>query len=583
MASIAKLAEEQLKIYESLKGKRDSIFGDDWQAISEFFLPQDSNIQTKKTEDVSGWTQNIFDTTGVQAAQTYAAGDYNWLTPPQQPWSEYAVPKALGKDAVENDDAVTWLAECSDDVMDAFARSNFPSVRALNALGIGVFGTDFVLFEEDEKKPGEFNFRHSRIGTYVAEEDYAGVVDTTRREFEMTYRQICQMFDKPGDNIPQKMKDQCKGSSGQGKKFKILHCIFPRADSDRLPGRKDGANKPFASVYVAAEFKDCLRVSGYEEQPCLVPRFAKWGTDSVWGYGPAYLALPEARELNYMAMYMDAAAEKLIDPRILVPDNLEGDVDLRAGGVTTFDTSNPEGMPREWASAAEYKLGLEIMEQKRNAIRDAFFNSSFKLLNSDPLIDKKMTAYEISQRQAENLQGVTPMLGRRIPEFINPLMKRAFGIRYRAGKFGTAPDSLMQDLGDGRKGLVMPDIMVTSRINDALKALKNRGTEETFQFIAQLPGAENHPEWMDPFDMNETIVDYARNTGMSPKNFRPKTGPNSIAGIQANRAKIQQQQRAAQMAEMAGKAGAGLGKSPQFMQDQAEEAFGQTNGSKRSQ
>ena len=566
-----KLALEQLRLYENRRTKYDSNFRDDHQAISNYFLPQDSNIQTQKTESVSGWTQEIYDTTPIQAAQTYAAGDYNWLTPPQQPWSEYAPPKELREKV--DDDAVTWLAEASDDVMDAFSRSNFPSVRALNALGVGVFGTDFVLFEEDEKQPGEFNFRHAQIGTYVIAEDYTGVVDTTQRKFKMTYRQIKQEFNKPIDNIPEKMKAAAKGPNGMDKEFEILHCIFPREDSTRLPGRKDGANKPIASVYVSMEYKECIRIGGYEEQPCLVPRFAKWGTNSVWGFGPAYLALPDARELNYMAMYMDAAAEKLIDPRILVPDNLEGDVDLRAGGITTFDSGNPNAKPAEWASAAEYKLGMEIMEQKRNAIRDAFFNSSFKLLNSDPLIDK------ISQRLAENLQGVTPMLGRRIPEFINPLMRRAFGIRYRAGKFGPAPDSLMQDTGkvDGSgkpiKALILPDVMITSRINDALKALKNRGTEETFQFIASIPGVETKPELFDPFDMDKTITDYARNTGMPPDNFRPEKGSNSIAAIRQNRANLQQQQRAAALAEQMGKAGAGLGKSPQFVQDAAKDSM----------
>ena len=67
-------------------------------------------------------------------------------------------------------------------------------MRGLQCLGLGVFGTDFMLFEEDEEEPGEFNFRHSRISTYVCEENYKGVVDSTKREVELTWRQVKQQF-----------------------------------------------------------------------------------------------------------------------------------------------------------------------------------------------------------------------------------------------------------------------------------------------------------------------------------------------------------------------------------------------------
>jgi hypothetical protein len=567
------LATEQIARYEDGYSKYRSVFENDHQYIANYFLPQDSDINTKKTEGVTGWTDQIYDTTPVQAANTYAAGDYNWLTPPQQPWAELGAPKEVrDEDGEIPADAQQWLGKASDDIMDAFARSNFPSARAQNALGIGVFGTDFILFDEDEDEPGEFNFKHVKIGTYVIEEDYKGVVDTTRTLREMTFRQIEQKFSKPKDNIPSKMRDAAKGANGRSKKFKVLHCIFPRKDSDRLPDRKDGENMPIASVFISVEFKEVLRVSGYHEQPSLVPRFAKWGTDNVWGYGPAYLALPDARELNYIAQYMDAAAEKLIDPRILVPSNLEGDVDLRAGGVTTYDENVPGAMPKEWASAAEYKLGMEIMEQKREAIRDAFFNKSFQLLNSQPLIDKKMTAYEISQRQAENLQGVTPMLGRRIPEFINPLMRRAFGIRFRAGKLGKPPESLLKRLTATTSALRMPQVVVTSRISDAMKALKNRGTEETVQFVLPIVQQAQKPELLDVFDFDKIVKDYAMNTGMPPDSFRPEKGENSVAALRAQRAKIMQQQRQAALAEQVAKGAKNLAQSPQWMQDGAEEA-----------
>jgi hypothetical protein len=569
------LALDLLKEYESQKSKRQGQMDNDWQQISDLMLPQDSNISVEKdNESIIDWTAQVFDSTAIQSAQTFMSGLYNWTTPQQQPWAGYASPKSLGDVGIDGDEFWDRAAE---DVMAALGRSNFYSMRALSCLGLGVFGTDYMLFEEDEDAPGEFNFRHNRISTYVCEENYKGVIDSTKREFEMTWRQIKQQFRKPGE-IPEDMEKAASGGSKNAqKKFNILHCIFPRKDWQRLKGRRDGPNKPVASVYVSMDFKQTMRIGGYDEECQLVPRFAKWGTDSPYGFGPAYTALCDARELNFMAMYMHAAGEKLIDPRLLIPSNLEGDVDFRAGGVTIWDENVPDGKPSEWASAVEYKLGREIMEDLKASIREAFLVTAFKFLNSQPLLDKRMTAYEISQRLAEQLQGATPAIARSESEFTRVLMRRAFGIRYRDGKdnpksiYHSVPDSLMVDIGSGKRGLAMPDVVVTSRFSDAMKALKNRAAEELMQFLMPQVEQFQRPDLLDPFDLDKINTSYGLNTGIAPDCIRDEKGAKGYGAIRAKRQQQQQAAQAAQLAETLGKGGAGLGKSPQWLQDQAQE------------
>lgn len=562
------LAKELINRYTDLQSERDSKWATTWQYISQYFLPQDSNILVKKTEGVAGWTDRIFDTTAIEAAETLKMGQYNWLTPPNQPWGEYDVPEELSDGEGSEDEATAWLGKASDITMRELARSNFYSVASMAYLGVGVFGTDLVIAEEGKKTA--LNFRHARIGTYVIEEDDEGVVDTTMREFELTFRQAKQMFGE--ENLPDKMKQAARGAEGLKKKFRFIHCIFPREDSKRIPAKKDGANKPIASVYVALEFNECVRIGGYDEQPALCSRFDKWGTNAPWGYGPAYLALPIARQLNYVQEFLDALAELHAYPRVLIPDNLEGDVDLRAGGATTWDTSVQNGKPEEWATVGDYKLGIEMQEQRRQQLRQAFMTDAFKLLNSMPLLDKKMTAFEISQRQAENLSAFTPSLGRRVTEFLNPLMLRVFGILYRAGKFGQAPDSIMVDLGGGKRALALPNVLITNRLTDALKALKNRATEQTFQFL--LPQVEvGRVECLDIFNMDDVNREYALNSGMAPDLIRPHKGTGSIESLRAERAKLQAQQRAAEMAQMAAQTGKDLNQSPDWMKDQAQQAL----------
>lgn len=564
-----RLAAEQLKRYNELKSERDSQFMTTWQTLSQYFLPQDSNINVEKTEGtVDSWTQNIYDTTAIQCAETLRSGQYNWLTPPNQRWAEFGLPAEVksspDEDEDAEDDATQWLDKNSDTARDELARSNFYPTVAEAYLGVGVFATDMMILEEGTRA-NLLNFIHCKIGTYVIEENDEGIVDTLRREFTLTYRQACQKFNKPGDLLPDEMERESKDQANGSKKYKFLHCIFPREDSERMPGAKTGPNKPIASVYISMDFKECVRVAGYDENPILGQRFDKWG-DTPWGYGPAYLSLPDARQLNYVQQYLDALAELLVVPRVLVPDNLDGDVDLRAGGVTTWD-GNKDSKPQEWATAGDYKLGMELQEQKREQMRDAFYVQAFKLLNSQPLIDRKdMTAYEISQRQAEQLSSFTPAFGRRITEFLNPLMLRVFGILYRAGKFGQAPDSLMKDLGEGKRGLTLPNVVITSRISDALKALKNRGTEETVQFV--IPLIEARPEILDVFDLDKLVKDYARNTGMPADSIRSSK---ELKTIRAARAKAQAQQQAIAMAEQASSAAANLGKAPEFLQKQVQE------------
>lgn len=557
---VDKLAQELLDRYGDLKSFRDSRFMVDWQSISSYFLPQDSDINVKKIEAISGWTDRIFDTTAIECAEALKVGQYSWLTPPNQPWCEYTVPEELkGGDA--EDEATAWLGRASDIIARERARSNFYSIASMAYLGVGVFGTDLLYCEEGKKTL--FNYRHAKIGTYCIEEDDEGIVDTTMREFEMTYRQAKQLFNLPSDTIPDRMARAAQGAKGLKQKFKFLHCVFPREDSERLPGRKDGANKPIASVYIAIDFGETVRVSGYDEQPAICQRFDKWGTGAAWGYSPSYLAMPIARQLNYVQQYMDALAELHAYPRVLIPDNLDGDVDLRAGGATIYDSSSAS-KPEEWATIGDYKMGLEMQEQRRQAMREAFMVNAFKLLNSEPLLDKKMTAYEISQRQAENLTAFTPSLGRRITEFINPLTLREFGIAYRAGKLGQAPDSLMVDVGGGKRALAAPSVVVTNRLTDALKALKNRAAEETMQFL--LPQAESNPGVLDILDQDAVNRAYALNAGLSPDELRPQKGRNSVEAIRAQRAKAMAEQHAADLAEKLGGSVADLAKAPEPVQ-----------------
>jgi hypothetical protein len=156
-------------------------------------------------------------------------------------------------------------------------------------------------------------------------------------------------------------------------------------------------------------------------------------------------------------------------------------------------------------------------------------------------------------------------------------MRRAFGIRYRAGKdnpksiYHKVPDSLMVDLGGGKRGLKMPDIVVTSRFSDAMKALKNRAAEELMQFLMPQVETFQRPDLLDPFDLDKLNTRYGMNTGIDPDIIRDDKGSKGYLAIRQQRQQRIAAQQAAEQAERLGKAGAGLGKSPEWLQQQAQE------------
>ncbi len=113
----------------------------------------------------------------------------------------------------------------------------------------------------------------------------------------------------------------------------------------------------------------------------------------------------------------------------------------------------------------------------------------------------------------------------------------------------------------------MPEVVVTSRFNDALRALKNRGTEETMKFAAPL--AELKPEIWDIFEMDDVVREYARNAGMPADTLRKEKGPGGVDDLRGARAKAMAEQRAVEQAEQLSGAAANLGKSPEWLQQQA--------------
>ena len=195
---------------------------------------------------------------------------------------------------------------------------------------------------------------------------------------------------------------------------------------------------PFVSHYVDVEHGILLSTGGYHEFPYQVPR---WSTASrgLYGDSPAMMALPDVKMLNAMSKTTIIAAQKAVDPPLLAIDELAvRGLRTHPGGII-YGGLDENGRRRyePLSSGGNVGLGLELEEQRRETVRQAFY-FSLLLMVQQP----NQTATEVLARQEEKLRLMGPHLGRIQAEFLDPLIRRQFGIMRRANLLPPTPRQL---------------------------------------------------------------------------------------------------------------------------------------------
>lgn len=510
-----------------------------WQEIAEFVMPRKGEITSKVSTPSSVRQDLLYDGTAIRANMILANGQLSWMTPMEATWFSFEPPYEF-KDV---DACKQYFRECSERTAMELARSNFYSEIHELYLDRGAFGTACIFVEPGKRGP--LNFSKFDVGSFSIAEDDEGLVDTLCREMELTLRQAVAKFGV--ENLsPKKQEDYNTGDSKKlCAKSWYVHIIEPR--QDRKDGKKDGENKPIASVYVEKDTRHVVRNSGFDEQPFFATRYLKWLSGTPYGWCPSWMALPEARQLNFLEKQMDALAEITAFPRMLFPDTHEGDIDTRASGVTYYDASNPSAIPREWATGGRYDVGKDRAEIKRTAINNAFHVDLFSMFAQ---LDKQMTAREVQERSAEKLIQFSPTFARMTTELFTPMLRRVFGILVRIpGVFPSPPPKLL------KSGFMPePELSYSSRIALAIKALENNSFARSMELT--LPLLQVRPDILDNYDLDTIERDKARNEGLPARWLMDEDKRDEIRSARAEAAKQAQQAAVAeQVANAAAKAG----------------------------
>lgn len=516
-----------------------------WQELAEFCLPRKAEISAKRSMPDTSRHDVLFDSTAMQSAATLANGQLAYITPADSRWFVYEPPRG-----VTSDRAKQWYAKCSEITQLMLATSNFYSEIHETYFDDSVFGTYCLFVQAGRSHP--LNFSKFDVGTYSIGENDEGEVTTLFRELELTALQAADKFGE--ENLSEKMRKAVAEIRRTGKggtiKFKFIHAIYKREDSDRDSKKADGPNKPWASVYVEQASKHVCRNSGFDEKPFFAGRHVK-SMNGPYGVSPAWMALPEARQLNFLTKQLDALAEVKAFPRLLMPATHEGEIDLRSGGVTYFDPTQPNAVPKEWLTQGDYQIGLERENRKQQAIERAFFVDMFRMFAS---LDKQMTATEVAERSSEKLVQFSPSFTRKTTELLTPMLRAVFGLLIRSGRFPQPPQEaiLMDEMG--QPVLPEPEVSYVSKVALALRAMHNLSLARTMERNAVI--AQVRPDVLDNFKWDVIARETARNDGL-PSDWLAEE--REVEDARAARAQAQMQQMQQQemltMAEAAGKAG----------------------------
>lgn len=513
-----------------------------WQELATYIMPRKADwlLHGSVTPGTTA-SDVLFDTTAVYANQTLANGQLSYMTPSDSRWFTLDPPEPLKK----KDEVSTWFQKCSEIMQAELANSNFYSEIHEMYFDDGGFGTSCIVVLPGKRSA--LNFQTQTIGSYWIDEDDEGLIDTCFREMNLTARQAEQKFGE--EKLSPKMKislEKFRKDGKGGDRFCIIHAIFPRTDDQREYGKSDGQNKPWASVYFVPSEKHTISNEGFDEKPFFASRHLRWG-DSVYGYGPGLMALPEARQLNFLGKQLDALAEVAAFPRMLLPDTMVDEIDLRAGGGTYYDATNPQALPKEWMTGGKYDIGLDREKRKQAAIERAYHVDLFQMFAN---LEKQMTAREVAERSAEKLIQFTPAFARKTTEVLNPLLQRVFGILMRAGKFPQPPQEVLIQTPEG---LAVPDpeIAYNSRVALAIKALQNTAFYRTMELI--LPLSQTQPDILDNFDLDTISRETSRNDGLPADWMRKTEDRDKIRAARAEAIAAEQEQQAALAASQAAK------------------------------
>lgn len=404
-----------------------------WEQISEFVLPNRQDFLRDRAKG-DRRDERVFDTTAIQANETLAAALHSGMMNPASRWFNLMPSDPRLAESREVKEYVEEVLRIMYATFDS-AEGNFYQQTHEMLLDLVAYGTSIIYIEENFENGITFNTRH--LSEIYIQENSRGVVDTIFRDFKFTARQAAQEWGE--ENLSDGLKQALKMNSSE--KFDFIHAVMPRKDAQRIdPNSIDGIadDREFIGFYVSVKDKSVISTKGFYEMPYVVIRWEKLVGES-YGRSPAWNSLSDIRMINVMSETVIRAAQKQVDPPLLMADDgVLMPLRTHPSGVNIGGVSQ-DGRPliQPLQAGGNLQVGLEMMEQRREAIRRAYFVDQFIPKEGTPV-----TATEFLQNQDNALRLTGPQLKRLQAEGVSRIIDRTFAIRQRQNIFPEPPEAL---------------------------------------------------------------------------------------------------------------------------------------------
>ena len=359
----------------------------------------------------------------TEAGRTLAAAIVSGATPSSSVW---ALLKAAGSD----DEGGRFLDAAGKAVHEEVHASSYDSYAfecAMDLVGAGWF----VLYIDVDREIGGLTFEQWPLaGCFVLSSKPGGRIDTIFRRYTITAEQAVNEFGI--DRVSPRVAKQYAAEPDT--KVTLCHAIYPRAI--HVVEAKLAKNLPFASCHFEVDTRHELRESGYHEFPCVVPRWSLI-PGTAYAVGPMMDALPDSRELNdFLRNDRQASAIAVSGMWIAEDDGVLNPRTIKVGAGKVIPANSVDSM-KPLIPGSNWQLADARVSQYEAAIR--------RILMADQLQPQDgpaMTATEVHVRVGMIRQLLGPIYGRLQAEWLAPMVERCFGLMYRAGRFGMAPQSL---------------------------------------------------------------------------------------------------------------------------------------------
>lgn len=425
-------ADQLIQEHEQLLSGRRNIESY-WQTLHDYFYLESPEINRSYLPGNELDVTYIWDSTTLDAADVFASGFMNYLTPATSRWAKL---RHKNPELSTNKRVLDYLEGVMDEVNYTFNRSNFYDQMYPSYKSSGVFGTA-CLFEEEDIKD-EARFTNMPLKQVLLKEDAKGRVVGYFLDFEYTAEQAASRWGE--EALSSEMKQDLKNRSHQ-KKYPFTLYIGDRYI--REIQKYDKKNLPVEAVWIDIKARHIVEESGYWEFPAMVHRFDK-RPFMPWGFSPAMKALPFARILNTIAKTNLRSMMKNTDPPVALPNNAfiaPFNQNPRALNYYKKDSMDAKSI-FSFGNFGDPKVGILAIEYYSSQVKKMMYSDAFLAFSN---ITKEMNNPEIMERINEKMTMLGPAVGRYLSEVLNPIIQRTIGILYRRGRLPDPPDELVMD------------------------------------------------------------------------------------------------------------------------------------------